>query len=87
MIAADNPEIRTALLKFLIENWDSISKSEIEPLIKPLIDCLSDKTPEIRKLTEEVVLETMRASSYDVFVKNIQDLKPAVKQTVKPILD
>ena len=48
---------------------------------------MCDKTPEIRKLTEEVVLETMRASSYEIFNKGIQDLKPAVKQTVKQILD
>ena len=30
VIAPDNPEIRTAILKFLIENKDSISKSEID---------------------------------------------------------
>lgn len=29
----------------------------------------------------------MRASSYEIFNKGIQDLKPAVKQTVKQILD
>ena len=87
IIQPDNPEIRTALLKFLIENKDSIQKSEVDQLIKPLIDCLSDKTPEIRKLAEEVVLETMRSSSYDLFLKGIQDLKPAMKQTIKPILD
>jgi len=63
------------LLKFLIENKDSIRTSEVEQLIKPLIDCLSDKTPEIRKLAEECVFETMRSSSYDIFLRGIQDLK------------
>lgn len=87
IITPDNPEIRTCLLKFLIENKDAINKCEVEQLIKPLVDCLQDKTPEIRKLTEDVILEVMRVASHDSFIKNIQDLKPAVKQTIKPILD
>lgn len=28
IITPDNPEIWTCLLKFLIENWDAINKSE-----------------------------------------------------------
>jgi hypothetical protein len=34
-----------------------------------------------------VIIDVMRVSSYDSFLKGIQDLKPAVKQTIKPILD
>lgn len=75
LITPENPEIRTALLKFMIENKDAIRLSEIDQLIKPLIDCLCDKTPEIWKLAEDVIIETMRASSYDLFLKNIVDLK------------
>lgn len=70
-ITPDNPEIRTALIKFLIENKDSINKAEFESLVKPLIDCACDKTPEIRKLAEEVIVDVMRFSSYDTFIKNI----------------
>lgn len=86
-IQPDNPEMRTCLLKFMIDNKEAIDKAELDPLVKPLIDCLTDKTPEIRKLAEEVIVEVMRPLSYDAFVKGIQDLKPAVKQTIKPILD
>ncbi|MBK8156627.1 MAG: hypothetical protein IPK55_11820 [Streptococcus sp.] len=38
-------------------------------------------------MTEDVILEVMRVATYDSFLKGIQDLKPAVKQTIKPILD
>jgi hypothetical protein len=38
-------------------------------------------------LADDVILEVMRVASYDAFFKGIQDLKPAVKQTIKPILD
>lgn len=71
----------------MIENKEAISWSELDTLIKPLIDCLQDKTPEIRKLTEDVIPDVMKVASYDSFLKGIQDLKPAVKQTIKPILD
>ena len=65
LITPDNPEIWTALLKFLIDNKDSIRSSEGDQLVKPLIECLCDKTPEIRKLAEDVVYETMRSTSYE----------------------
>lgn len=53
----------------------------------PLIHCLQDKTPSIRSAAEDVIVEVMQASSYRSFVESITDLKPAVKQTIKPILD
>lgn len=86
-IKPDNPEIRTVLLQWLIDNSQSIENSECALLVKPLIACLQDKIPQIRSLTEDVIVAVMNVKGLNVFKEGTQDLKPAVKNTILPILD
>ena len=49
VIKMDNPEIRTALLTYLMSHKEQLSQCDCDTLVKPLISCLQDKNPKIRK--------------------------------------
>jgi hypothetical protein len=51
-VSLDNPELRTEALTWIIKYKDSIKTSDVQSLVKPLVACLSDKTPAIRGLAE-----------------------------------
>lgn len=52
LVVQENPELRTEALGWIIKNKDAIKSSDTKELIKPLVSCLSDKTPAIRGLAE-----------------------------------
>jgi hypothetical protein len=56
-------------------------------MCKPLVECLNDKTPAIRNLADEVILSVMPLTGYQPFQTAISSLKPAVQQTIKPLLE
>jgi hypothetical protein len=55
------------MLKWIIKNKDHIKKAEVKELVKPLVSCLSDKTPAIRNMAEEVISCVMPLTGYTVF--------------------
>lgn len=59
MLTQENPELRSEALKWIIKNKDSIKISETKDYVKALVSCLSDKTPAIRNLAEEVCCYVM----------------------------
>jgi len=90
MITQDNPELRTEMLQWIIKNKDSIKlclPEAFKELTKPLVECISDKTPAIRNLTDEVICSVMQLTGYPPFQAAITNLKPAVQNTIKPILE
>lgn len=54
-LAQENLEIRTGLLNWILENKSCLNKSENETLIKSSIKCIQDKSPDIRKMTEDMI--------------------------------
>jgi len=83
----DNFEMRTELLKIILKNKDSFIKSDLKEFINPLLLCLQDKTISIRNLSEEVIVSTLRSVSINVYFNVLKDFKPAIVNTIKPILD
>ena len=71
----------------MIQNKESIAEAETEVMVEPLCNCLCDKKAEIRKMAEEIIVEVMRQTGPEPFFRQLTSLKPAVQQTVKPILD
>lgn len=70
MISQDNPELRTEMLQWIIKNKDSIKlcgADALKEITKPLVECLSDKTPAIRNLTDEVICSVMPLTGYPAF--------------------
>jgi hypothetical protein len=54
-------------LKWIIKQKDAIKTSEVKELPKPLVSCISDKTPAIRALAEEVITYVMPITGYSAF--------------------
>jgi cytoskeleton-associated protein 5 len=90
MVTQDNPELRTEMLTWILKNKDAIKLCQADALkemTKPLVDCLSDKTPAIRNLAEEVITLVMALTGYPAFQAILTGLKPAVQNAIKPILE
>ena len=73
-----NPEMRNESLKWICENKAAIAKCEHQPMIKPLIMCLTDRSGPIRVMADEAIVSTMGHVGFAVFHDGIKDLKPAV---------
>jgi len=82
-----NPELRNESLKWMCEHKAAIAKCEHREMIKPLILCLTDRSGPIRVMADEVIVATMGYVGAAAFHGGISDLKPAVQQTVRPLLD
>ena len=70
MVAQDNPELRTEMLGWINKNADSIKLVTPEALkecCKPLVECLSDKTPAIRAAAETLITSVMPLTGYAAF--------------------
>lgn len=82
-----NPVMRTDILKWIVAHKSAIIKCEHPLMIKPFLACLTDKTPEIRGLADEVIVATMSIVGFGPFSEGIKDMKPAVQGTVRPLLE
>ena len=87
VITKDNPEIRSVLLGWILKKKEYIPKGEVASLPKALVSCLQDKAPKIRGMAEEVIIEVLPFTGKVVFKKLVKDLKQAVQNTVKPIIN
>ena len=87
VIEKENPEIRSVLLEWILKHKDQIPNCEVSSLPKPLVEWLQDKAPAIRGMAEKVVAEVMPHSGPGAFKKLLKDLKPAVQNSVKPIIE
>jgi hypothetical protein len=67
MLTQENPELRTEGLKWMIKQKDAIKTSEMKEYIKALVSCISDRTPAIRNLAEEVISYVMPNTGYGPF--------------------
>lgn len=70
MVTQDNPELRTEMLTWIIKNKDSIklcTPDALKEMTKPLVECLTDKTPAIRNFGEEVICAVMPLTGYPQF--------------------
>lgn len=58
------------MLQWVIKNKESIklcTPEALKELTKPLVECLSDKTPAIRNFGEEVIYHVMLQTGYPAF--------------------
>ena len=86
-LAAENPEARTECLKWINKNVESIPDCDTAATISPLVSCLQDKKKEIRSSAEDILGIIMPIVGYAKVQAETKNLKPAVQQTVKPILE
>ena len=78
LLAQENPEMRQEGMTWIKKHNDAISKGDVKEFVKPLVACLSDKSPAIRQLAESIIEEVMPITGYQSFQAVLKDLKPAV---------
>jgi len=85
----ENYEMRIELLKILTKNKGIFSNKldNIKDYISPIISCILDKSPIIRNMAEEVSKELLRYININCFYDQLKNLKPAIANSVKNIID
>lgn len=91
-LIVDNFESRSESLKLIIKHKDKLlgignNKYDYKELVPSLCNCLMDKTPFIRNLTEELIKHIyllMPVSAFDNYISN--NFKPAQQSHLKSIL-
>ncbi len=73
-----NPELREEGLKWIVAHKEGIKGADHTMMVKPLVDCLLDKTAKIRLLAEEIIVEVMTFTGFEPFSKVCKDLLTAV---------
>ena len=56
-------------------------------MVKPLVTCLTDKSKDIRLQCEKTICCVMPLTGHSDFYASLKDMKQAVQQTLKPVLD
>ena len=88
-LEAQNPLQRSELLSWLSEwfkDHPAPRSMDLSPLVGPVIACLDDKSGDVRKGGQSVLPYLMPSVGYDALVKETNNLKPASRSTVLPIL-
>ena len=70
---------------------DSLPNEEpqlpFQELIKPILLCLQDRSPDIRKLSTQIIVELNNRNSYEILLSKIKELRSGVQNIVIPIID
>ena len=56
-------------------------------MVKPLVTCLTDKSKQIREDCQKVIMVVMPITGHQEFYDKLKDMKAAVQQTLRPMLD
>ena len=86
-LTQDNPEMRTELLNWLLAHKDTFAKCDVKPMVPGIINCLQDKSANIRNAAEILFGEVVELTGFEAFTPFLKDIKPAVMTSLKQIFD
>lgn len=78
--------MKNEILTFISRNLEGFAKSEVKFFVQPIMNCLSDRSKDIRNISEQILQTAVDTIGAEPFTMNMKDLKPAVVQQIKPIL-
>jgi cytoskeleton-associated protein 5 len=83
-----NPLLRSSLLEWLIEQFGTFDPAglDLTSIVAPVISCLEDRSPDVRKQSLAILPILISAVGYDYAMEQTSTLKPAMKQTVIPLI-
>lgn len=87
VLTIENPEARTEIFRWILEHQDNIKDADSKAMVKPLVTCLTDKSKEIRLQCERTINCVMPLTGHQEFYAALKDMKPALQQTLRPMLD
>ena len=83
----ENPELRSELINWLLAHKENLRNCELEPFIPSLLMCLQDRVAGIRNGGELLFAEVIGMVGFDAVTPHLKDIKPAIINTLKPIID
>lgn len=85
-----HPEGRKGCMELLLKNFSKITQKHdiLLMLVKHILLALTDKNPELRKLSESIIAQLIENIGRDVVLNEIPklNLKPAVLRTIQPVI-
>jgi hypothetical protein len=78
-LSCESPDLKLNLLKWFLKNEEGLHKCEMKQMIPNLINCMIDKSKDVRILAEHVILIGVKVLGLDPFKYYINDLKPAFR--------
>jgi hypothetical protein len=87
VLTVENPEARTEIFRWILGHQDNIKDADSKAMVKPLVTCLTDKSKEIRLQCEKTINCVMPLTGHQEFYAALKDMKQALQQTLKPVLD
>ena len=86
-INTDNPELRSELLRWLLDHKALFKVVDMKPHIQGVLACLQDRSAQIRALAESMFSEVVEIVGFEAFQPYLKDIKPAVMNTLNLIFD
>lgn len=83
----DNPEMRTELLNWLLAHKETFCKCDVKVMVPGIINCLQDKSVNIRNASEVLFGEVVELVGFETFSPFLKDIKPAVMSSLKQVFD
>jgi len=83
-----NPLLRASLLAFLLE-WcqqNDPAAVDLTPVMRPLLSCVEDRNADVRKNASTLLPLVVASVGVDFALEQTSGLKPAVRQTIIPII-
>ena len=86
-LTQENPEMRTELLNWLLAHKETFARCDVKPMVPGIINCLQDKSANIRNAAEVLFGEVVELVGFETFTPFLKDIKPAVLSSLKQIFD
>jgi cytoskeleton-associated protein 5 len=84
------PDLRRELLLWLDGRFAdpaTLASLDLTPLAAPLLACLEDRNPEVRKAAQAVLPNVVAGAGYSFLMDQTSGLKPASRSTVIPFIE
>lgn len=83
-----NPLLRASLLAFLLEWFQQNDPAAVDltPVMKPLLSCVEDRNADVRKNASALLPLVVASVGVDFALEQTSSLKPAVRQTIIPVI-
>ncbi|KAI8601375.1 armadillo-type protein, partial [Dissophora ornata] len=91
-LVTNSPTLRKDLLTWLTTFCNGAKEREVTlpdlaPLAPPILQCLQDRSPDVRKAGQAFLPILMASVGYDAVVSKCSDLKGAAKSAIMPMLE
>lgn len=83
------PNAKVEFCRWMLKNTPSLYSEAVNvgPMVKPLLGMLSDRSADIRKLASDMMVVAIHRVGLGKVQKAVRDLKPAIQNSLAPIIE